>query len=147
MATGWDTGLCQDYDRGLGRWFADRLGAREQLRKACMDNSITLKVPELPKNLIEFLHQLIYGDFCADNPKDLTSALAIKGLIQTYGQQCKVQGLEQAATIAARCCSAEGSDYGNGYNQAAIDIERALKALAGGSQTPRCESPAMEDVQ
>lgn len=33
MATGWDDGLCQDYCRGLGKWFADRLGAREQLRR------------------------------------------------------------------------------------------------------------------
>ena len=33
MATGWNDGLCQDYDKGLGRWFADRLGARQQLRR------------------------------------------------------------------------------------------------------------------
>ena len=25
-------GLSQDYNKGLGRWFADRLGARQQLR-------------------------------------------------------------------------------------------------------------------
>ena len=31
--TGWDNGLCQDYDKGLGRWFANRLGARQQLRQ------------------------------------------------------------------------------------------------------------------
>ena len=31
--TGWDDGLCQDYSRELGRWFADRLGARYELRK------------------------------------------------------------------------------------------------------------------
>jgi len=31
--TGWDTGLSQDYNGDLGRWFADRLGAREQLRR------------------------------------------------------------------------------------------------------------------
>lgn len=31
MVTGWDNGLNQDYHRGLGRWFADRLGARYQL--------------------------------------------------------------------------------------------------------------------
>lgn len=42
MTTGWNNGLCQDYDRGLGRWFADRLGAREQLRKDCeMKHHIT----------------------------------------------------------------------------------------------------------
>ena len=33
MASGWDNGLCQDYDRKLGAWFADRLGAREELRE------------------------------------------------------------------------------------------------------------------
>ena len=33
MATGWNDGLCQDYDKGLGRWFANRLGARQQLRQ------------------------------------------------------------------------------------------------------------------
>lgn len=31
--TGWDSGLSQDYDKGLGRWFANRLGARQQLRQ------------------------------------------------------------------------------------------------------------------
>ena len=31
--TGWDTGLSQDYDRKLGAWFADRLGAKQQLRE------------------------------------------------------------------------------------------------------------------
>ena len=31
--TGWGNGLSQDYDKGLGRWFADRLGARQQLRR------------------------------------------------------------------------------------------------------------------
>lgn len=31
--TGWSNGLCQDYDARLGRWFADRLGSRYQLRK------------------------------------------------------------------------------------------------------------------
>lgn len=30
---GWDNGLNQDYCRELGRWFADRLGAREELRR------------------------------------------------------------------------------------------------------------------
>ena len=31
--TGWDNGLSQDYDKNLGRWFADRPGARQQLRE------------------------------------------------------------------------------------------------------------------
>lgn len=34
--TGWDTGLSQDYDRGLAQWFASRLGAREDLRRAML---------------------------------------------------------------------------------------------------------------
>lgn len=41
MATGWSTGLCQDYNRGLGRWFADRLGAREQLRRLYMKEPVS----------------------------------------------------------------------------------------------------------
>lgn len=32
--TGWDNGLSQDYDKGLGGWFADRLGARQELRES-----------------------------------------------------------------------------------------------------------------
>lgn len=32
-STGWDNGLCQDYNGDLGRWFANRLGAGHQLRK------------------------------------------------------------------------------------------------------------------
>lgn len=31
--TGWDTGLSQDYDRKLGKWFADQPGALQQLRE------------------------------------------------------------------------------------------------------------------
>lgn len=27
-ATGWDTGLCQDYHKGLARWFSTRPEAR-----------------------------------------------------------------------------------------------------------------------
>jgi hypothetical protein len=44
--TGWDNGLSQDYDRKLGTWFADRLGAREQLRR---DFPMTNKLPPLPE--------------------------------------------------------------------------------------------------
>lgn len=32
-ATGWDTGLCQDYNRKLALWFASRLDAREVVRR------------------------------------------------------------------------------------------------------------------
>lgn len=31
--TGWDTGLCQDYNRALSKWFASRLDARHVLRR------------------------------------------------------------------------------------------------------------------
>jgi hypothetical protein len=31
--TGWNDGLSQDYDAKLGRWFADRPGAKQQLRE------------------------------------------------------------------------------------------------------------------
>lgn len=31
--TGWDTGLCQDYNRKLSLWFASRLDARAVLRR------------------------------------------------------------------------------------------------------------------
>jgi len=31
--TGWSNGLSQDYNKQLGTWFADRLGARNQLRR------------------------------------------------------------------------------------------------------------------
>lgn len=33
MATGWNNGLNQDYSKKLGKWFANRLGARQQLRE------------------------------------------------------------------------------------------------------------------
>jgi hypothetical protein len=32
--SGWDTGLCQDYSKGLSNWFSTRLSARDDLRKA-----------------------------------------------------------------------------------------------------------------
>jgi hypothetical protein len=49
MATGWDNGLCQDYHRGLGKWFADRPGARHQLK-------INLEKP-----LMKTLHNTTYN--------------------------------------------------------------------------------------
>jgi len=32
-ATGWQDGLCQDYDRKLHKWFASRLDARIVVRR------------------------------------------------------------------------------------------------------------------
>lgn len=46
MATGWDNGLCQDYDKKLGKWFANRLGARQQLREMFgVDMTIKMVTP------------------------------------------------------------------------------------------------------
>lgn len=36
ITSGWTDGLSQDYCGPLGRWFADRLGARQQLRETSM---------------------------------------------------------------------------------------------------------------
>ena len=33
-ATGWNDGLCQDYDKELSNWFSTRLTAREDVRRA-----------------------------------------------------------------------------------------------------------------
>ena len=35
--TGWDTGLCQDYNRKLSMWFASRIDARHVVRKVCAE--------------------------------------------------------------------------------------------------------------
>ena len=32
-ATGWDSGLCQDYCRALSLWFASRMDARHVVRR------------------------------------------------------------------------------------------------------------------
>lgn len=32
-STGWDNGLCQDYDRGLAKWFSSRLSAKNDFLK------------------------------------------------------------------------------------------------------------------
>ena len=39
-ATGWNNGLNQDYDRKLGKWFASKAGAREDVRKAMAQPSV-----------------------------------------------------------------------------------------------------------
>lgn len=53
-ATGWDTGLCQDYDRKLALWFATRLGARHTLKGMSMkENSTQAKsLREQMQNLV-----------------------------------------------------------------------------------------------
>ncbi len=40
MVTGWDTGLCQDYNRGLALWFASRIDARWIIRRWFGDQTV-----------------------------------------------------------------------------------------------------------
>lgn len=167
MATGWNTGLCQDYDRGLGRWFADRLGAREQLRRMCMPKYITealawqlaktvqenIHPADAPARTLTFKQVHIFAESaiqahieqCASElpslPAPIHFGLADLGYteeqLRAYGVRCAAQAREQAlsdATFTAwQCASPEGSAYGNGYNQAAIDIERAIRKLMVGN--------------
>ena len=55
--TGWNNGLSQDYNKELGSWFADRPGAREQLRRdyglAAADEIDALTDDELLAALLE----------------------------------------------------------------------------------------------
>ena len=37
IPTGWSDGLSQDYNRKLGNWFANRLGAQQELRELYKD--------------------------------------------------------------------------------------------------------------
>ena len=43
--TGWDTGLCQDYSRGLALWFASRLDARHTIRRWFGDQRKDMDTP------------------------------------------------------------------------------------------------------
>jgi hypothetical protein len=62
MATGWDNGLCQDYHRGLGKWFADRLGARYQLKLNLEKKTMkTIKVSEATNIQLDWLVTHIEG--------------------------------------------------------------------------------------
>jgi hypothetical protein len=36
--TGWDNGLCQDYDKKLGAWFSEKPNAKEELRARTFDD-------------------------------------------------------------------------------------------------------------
>lgn len=58
--TGWDNGLSQDYNKKLGQWFANRLGAREELRRTLkeikMDKIQLTQVLEALNTCYEFKH-------------------------------------------------------------------------------------------
>ena len=75
----------------LNSWDSPRLftdSEFEELRKA-LDAEIAQAEPnfrELNPTLWAFFHQLIHGDFLADNPEDLSSALAAR---QEVFEMCK----------------------------------------------------------
>ena len=56
--TGWTDGLSQDYNKKLGQWFANRLGAKEQLRK---DYEMTTPQYELPEPFGEMQYRHLSG--------------------------------------------------------------------------------------
>ena len=69
-------------------------------------------------------------------PKELarfveTSALhcALNDMVQAYGQQCREQALLEAADIADAACHAESTEFANGFNRAAINIEKQIRCL------------------
>jgi hypothetical protein len=43
--TGWNDGLCQDYDKGLSNWFSTRLTAKEDVRRAFPKQFTNLQEP------------------------------------------------------------------------------------------------------
>ena len=49
--------------------------------------------------------------------------------MQTYGQQCRDAGLEEAAQVAATTCHHEATKFADGFNLAAINIEQAIRSL------------------
>lgn len=83
MATGWNDGLCQDYDKGLGRWFADRLGARQQLRQ---DFEMTQHITQ--EQAVEL--SIKSGDEFAIHEAEFYTSLC-KAAIQYYLDQHKAE--------------------------------------------------------
>jgi len=80
VSTGWSNGLSQDYNKGLGRWFASRLGARQELRMSMLayrnekirigrcSDGITLKIGNQPSvsvnqedDMAEALKKFLYN--------------------------------------------------------------------------------------
>lgn len=79
--TGWNDGLCQDYDRKLGAWFANRPGARQQLRETFMPQGtpassqiiwLEQRVQELENEKEGFIHAVMARD---EAIKELSDAL------------------------------------------------------------------------
>jgi len=53
-STGWNNGLSQDYDKKLGTWFADKPGAKQELREKFQQPIADLTDAEIRK--IQSLH-------------------------------------------------------------------------------------------
>ena len=82
--TGWDNGLSQDYDKGLGRWFANRLGARQQLRQDFEMTQVLIDRATL-EQLVAALEksvgamQGLYGGWRCEQPLKLANASITQG--------------------------------------------------------------------
>jgi hypothetical protein len=68
--TGWDNGLSQDYDKGLGRWFANRLGARQQLRQDFEMTQVLIDRATLEQLLTELLRMSNACELEGDKHRD-----------------------------------------------------------------------------
>ena len=49
--------------------------------------------------------------------------------LQAYGQQCREAALEEAANLAATTCHHEATPFADGFNYAAINIEKMIRSL------------------
>ena len=49
--------------------------------------------------------------------------------MQAYGQQCRAEALEEAASLAATTCHHEATPFADGFNLAAINIEKMIRSL------------------
>ena len=88
--TGWDNGLNQDYCRELGRWFADRLGSRQQLREMFMKETITI-----PRETFDLMREAL--ETCTDGDHSTGHVIA-----PSFDRQ-----LIDAALSAAKAVSAD----------------------------------------
>lgn len=82
-ATGWNNGLCQDYNRKLHQWFASRVDARYVLRKNLTMNEVEWTA-QVKSKLIEYafneeaaieLAKSIYDTYYEDYPNDPLDAV------------------------------------------------------------------------
>lgn len=51
--------------------------------------------------------------------------------LQAYGLQCAAHARELAAHVAKTTCHHEATEFANGFNMAALNIESAIEALKG----------------